>query len=87
MSTMLNKPLSLYLKQLEFDSIDASPYLFFQSGDPSRNLPSSQWTALVKAVRLPPSRAVTCRYCTMHYGSPQVFKRHAGISCPPKMLR
>jgi hypothetical protein len=51
MSSMLNSPLRLWLTQVEFDSVGTeSPYLFYQSGDPSRNLPSGQWTQLVKSI-------------------------------------
>ena len=49
MSTLLNEPLTLWLKQLEFDTCETDPYLFHPSDDASRCYTSSQWCSTVKA--------------------------------------
>ena len=51
MSTMLNEPISLYLKDLEYAAIGVDhPYLFHMSDACDRCVTSSQWSAMVKAV-------------------------------------
>ena len=51
MSALLTEPLDLYLIDLGYDSAgNETPYLFHPTNDTTRCLPSSQWTAVVKAV-------------------------------------
>ena len=50
MSALLTEPLDLYLIDLGYDSAgNETPYLFHPTNDTTRCLPSSQWTAVVKA--------------------------------------
>ena len=49
MSSLLTEPLNLHLQQLQFDTIEERPYLFFPSGDPTRCYTSSQWCSTVKS--------------------------------------
>ena len=50
MSALLQEPLDLYLGALTFETAgNEQPYIFYPTSDTTRCLPSSQWSAVVKA--------------------------------------